>query len=187
MNQYVVIGGAVIAGWLLFSGGWKPENIVGDLPIAPQNGPYAKRNLSEIDTIVVHHSLTRSDLPGSNPYAYAQFHTTSPNYMLPGIAYHIVIQPNGSVYLTNSLDTVAEHVGAMNRKSVGIVLSGNFDQEPFTDVQQKALVKAIKWVQRKVGKKLNLRGHYEYSNKTCPGANVRARLNQVAAQSGAIR
>lgn len=182
------LGGLAAIGLLSsFGDSFKPIDIVNDLAIAPQNGTYPTRPLSQIDTIVVHHAAVPSTAGGATPYGYAQFHTTSPYYMLPGIAYQMAIQPDGEVYLTNYLETVAAHTGTLNPTSVGIVLSGNFDNEPFTKIQEDALVKAIKWVQKKVGKKLKVGGHYQFSSKTCPGMNVRAKLDEVVQKSGAIR
>jgi N-acetyl-anhydromuramyl-L-alanine amidase AmpD len=182
---YIAAGIAVIG--LLSYKSWQPIDIVNELATAPQNGTYATRPLSQIDTIVVHHSAVPSTAGGATPQGYAQFHTTSSYYMLPGIAYQMVIQPDGKVYLTNYLETVAAHTGTLNPTAVGIVLSGDFDSEPFTKTQEDALVNAIKWVQRKVGKKLKVGGHYQFSTKTCPDMNVRAKLDEVVQRAGAIR
>lgn len=178
---------ALGAAAIFSASGWQPIDIVDDLAIAPQNGTYGTRPLSQIDTIVVHHAAVPSTAGGANPNGYALFHTTSPAYMLPGIAYQIVIQPDGKVYLANYLETIARHVGDKNPVAVGIVLSGNFDNEAFTPTIKDALIKTIKWVQKKVGKKLKVAGHYQFSTKTCPGMNVRAELDDVVQKSGALR
>lgn len=182
-RDLLIIGGAALLGVALASGSsWKPINIVDQLMT---DGSYPIRDLSQVDTIVVHHSATSSTAAGSNPEGYAVFHVTVRGW--PGIAYHLVIQPDGNVYLTNYLKTQSSHTGTLNPTAIAIALSGNFDQEQFTATQQQALIKAINWVQRQVGRKLKLRGHYQYSSKTCPGINVSSQLDAIAAKTGSIR
>ena len=162
---------------------YEPIDIVDDLPKNP-NSSYPTRTLSQIDTIIVHHSAVPSTAGGANPVGYANFHINSPNYGFPAIAYHVVIQPNGEAFLTNRLETISYHVGALNTNAVGVVVSGNFDNENLTDIQRDTLVKVLKWIQKKVGKKLKIHGHYRYANKTCPGMNVRSKLDSIVSQSG---
>jgi uncharacterized protein YaiE (UPF0345 family) len=164
----------------------QPEDIVNSLP-TNQNKSYPKRTLDDITHIIVHHSATNSTSSGSNPIGYANFH------ILPesqggrgwaGIAYHIVIQPDGSWYLTNYLDTISYHVGTLNPKAVGIVLSGNYDIEQPTPEMINSLKNALRWVQNQVGRKLKIDSHSDYSSKTCAGLNVRALLPDIIRQVG---
>jgi hypothetical protein len=111
---------------------FQPIDIVNDLPKS-NTSTYPTRTLNQIDTIIVHHSAVPSTARGATPEGYANFHITSPNYGFPGIAYHVVIQPDGKAYLTNYLETISYHVGALNTSAVGVVLSGNFDNENLID------------------------------------------------------
>lgn len=181
---YSVVGAAVAAAVYFLKNSFKPVDIVNELATKP-GASYGKRSLNNITHIVIHHTATLSTLAGSNPYSIANFHTWDQGpYNFPGIGYHIVIQPDGTVYLTNYLDTVSYHVGTLNPNSVGICISGNFDQEQFTDTQYKALIKAINYVHRKTGKKLIVEGHRRYANKTCPGHNCYARINDIRNATG---
>lgn len=179
-----LLGLGALVGVSLLSGGFQPIDIVKELP-KNANKSYSTRNLSNVDTIVVHHAAVNSTLAGSTPTAVANFHINQ--YDWPGIAYHIVVMPNGQVLLTNYLETESYHTGTLNPRSIGILVMGDFDTEQFTPTQEASLVKAIKWVQKKVGKKLKVGGHYQFSSKTCPGMNVRAKLDEVVQKSGAIR
>lgn len=173
LNPIVFAGvGAGIFAYLFL--GFRPIDIVGVLPKNPFNS-YPSRPLSQIQTIVVHHAAVDYNLPGATPEGYARFHIDAYNW--PGIGYHIVIQPDGKVYLTNYLSTVSNHTGTLNPTSVGICLSGNFDVQQPTAAQMAGLRKAIAWVQRKVSRPLEVDGHFQYSSKTCPGVNVRNKMN----------
>jgi N-acetyl-anhydromuramyl-L-alanine amidase AmpD len=188
MDKRVVLYSTVAVGIAYFLSkrySFKPIDIVNDLPRS-STSTYPTRTLNQIDTIIVHHSAVPSTATGATPEGYARFHITSPNYGYPAIAYHVVIQPDGKAYLTNYLETISYHVGALNTSAVGVVLTGNFDNENITNVQKNTLINVLKWIQRKVGRKLKIHGHYRYANKTCPGMNVRADLNEIVTRSGGL-
>lgn len=83
---------------------------------------YAKRPLTDIDLIVIHHTA------GSNrdytALEIAQIHVAQG---WPGIGYHFLVHPDGSIDYVGDLSTSRSHVGLLNRRSVGICLAGNFD------------------------------------------------------------
>jgi hypothetical protein len=182
-KKYKVIAGVVGLYLLLRLSTPKPIDIVDELEKSSTRF-YSSRPLSDIDEIVVHHAAVDSSLPGANPYSVATFHVTYHAYLLPGIAYHLVVMPDGKVYLTNYLETVSYHVGTANPRTVGILVMGNFDAENFTDLQYSGLVKAVNYVTGKLGRKVKLNGHYIYSSKTCPGHNIRAKLANVRSATG---
>lgn len=175
MKRELILSGILLGmGVALFKGFnfWNPEDIVDTLPKHSYK-TFPKRSLDDITHIVVHHSATPSTAGGSNPQGYATFHTWEAGpYNMAGIAYHVVIQPDGKAYLTNYLDTTSYHVGTLNPKAVGVVISGNFDVEQPNQKQLATLEKTLRWIQQKVGKKLIIHPHSKYSSKTCAGANM---------------
>ncbi len=144
------------------------KDIVGSLPKG--KGAYPSRALSKITQVVVHHSATKSTLPGSNPTAYANFHVSNRGW--PGIGYHFVIQRDGTIFQTNLLTTVSNHVQGANTKSIGICLSGNFDEEQPTPEALGALVHVIRYLNTQLGKTLGIHAHNEYAPKSCPGLAI---------------
>jgi len=126
---------------------------------------YRRRNLNDINKIIVHHSGTTS----GSAEAYARYHVQ--NLGWPGIGYHFVIEKNGQVKQTNDLATVSYHTSGQNTGSVGIALTGNFDTQKPTQAQELSLIKLINHLRRTLGN-VPVKGHRDYSAKSCPGKNV---------------
>jgi N-acetylmuramoyl-L-alanine amidase len=148
---------------------YKIQNIVAQLPKHPKK-QYSKRSLSQITQAVIHHSATPMNAIGSRPQVYARYHIDNRGWA--GIGYHFVIQPDGSIFQTNLLETVSNHVQNANTKSIGICLSGNFDTEKPTDAAYGAAVWLVKALNGQLGRELGIHAHNEYANKSCPGAAI---------------
>lgn len=176
MNPIIFIGLGLAALSLTSSGsatgtaGIKIRSLIGKLMVSSTLPPYKTRTLSQIKRVVIHHSLTLSTAPGSNAQAYAKYHVENRGW--PGIGYHFVIDPDGTINETNKLTTVCYHVVNNNTPSVGICLSGNFDVEKPKQAQIIALVGLIRMINREVGRKLEITEHNDFQNKSCPGANL---------------
>jgi len=127
---------------------------------------YAKRSVSAINKIIVHHSGTTS----GSAEAYARYHVQNLNW--PGIGYHFAIEKSGQIKQTNDLDTVSYHASGQNTGSVGIVMTGNFDIQKPTEAQEKSLAQLINHLRRTLGRNLPVHGHRDFSFKSCPGKNV---------------
>lgn len=140
------------------------RNIAKDLPTGP--GEYKTRKLSDIDTLVVHHS----DQDNQTPLQYANYHIDSHGW--PGIGYHYVIDPGGRVEQTNDLKTVSYHVKGNNTGKVGICLSGDLDNHPMTDRQERSLLLLIRRLKTILPGPLEIRGHGELSATLCPGLHT---------------
>lgn len=176
MNKNLVIGSVVGLTLLFLSAKKKPGlkiiDIVNNLKKSNTQS-YDTRTLDQVNKIVVHHSATTSGTPES----YARYHVDTRNF--PGIGYHYVIQQDGTIYLVNYLNTIAWHTGGENTSSVGICLTGNFDtQQPFP-AQMAALKNLIAYLKIQFGRNLEIKGHRDYSTKTCPGNNIH--LDNIAA------
>jgi len=138
-------------------------NVVGTLPKSTANGVFPKRRLSSISQIVLHHSATTSGTPS----AFARFHIQ--NRKWPGIGYHYVIAKNGTVYQTQDLNTVSNHVQNANTKSVGICFVGNFDIEDPTPFQLHSVRWLIKKINTELKVPLQITKHNQFAKKSCPG------------------
>jgi N-acetyl-anhydromuramyl-L-alanine amidase AmpD len=153
----------------------KIENITAKL--AKGANAYPTRKLSQIQQVVLHHSATASTAKGSNPYAYAQFHVNERGWS--GIGYHYVIQPDGKIFQTNELATVSNHVQNANTRSIGVCLSGNFDNEKPTQDAIASLLWLLRHLQQNLGRQLPVREHNDFTKgKSCPGAGVSAAFIQ---------
>lgn len=155
------------------------QYIAGDLQKHPSK-KYGRRLLNQIDKIIIHHSATTSGSPAS----YARYHVEENKW--PGIGYHFVIQPDGQIFQTNKLSTISYHTSGQNTRSIGIVLTGDFDKQQPKAAQVESLVSLIRGLETELGRKFKIEGHNKHSTKTCPGDNVNLqqiinRVNQPAA------
>ncbi len=149
------------------------KNITDQLP-RHASKKYAKRQLSQIEQIVVHHSAgNESDTPED----IARYHV-GPNHICPtgcpGIAYHFVINRAGEAFQTNALETISYHIENPNTQSVGLCFIGNYDNIEPTAAQLNAAKRIVKYVNRKTGKKLNLTNHKDACGNCtrCPGIHL---------------
>ena len=152
--------------FLSLLGGMKVVDIVDSLPKHPTK-KYSTRDLGAITTHVVHHSATD---PNITPEQIARYHVESLGW--PGIGYHFVIVPDGTIYQTNRLNTISYHVGNNNGYTVGTCLVGNFTLYAPTDKQVQSLSwLQNSWMPQQVGDKLPLFGHKEMPGQqtACPG------------------
>lgn len=143
----------------------KINNIASKLPRSYQ---WPERSLSEIDDITIHHSASG---PETSAYDFARWHISEKGW--PGIGYHFVIDPNGTINQTNPLSSYSYHNGYDNKGAVGVCLVGNFNNYPPTPEQQKSLIKLIRYLKGRLNIK-TLTGHKEYPNSStaCPGLNL---------------
>jgi N-acetylmuramoyl-L-alanine amidase len=141
-----------------------------------------KRKLTDIRFIVIHHSLTKQGLAGSNAEAYFRHHVVTNNWSIGGYPY--VIEPDGMIKWCADLDVVTPHVGDSNRESLGICLSGDFRHEEPTTAQYESLMWLINHLLDELpNDDIKIKGHSEmpgYSWKECPVISMDQVRNDVA-------
>src|ERR1051325_8363136 len=102
--------------------------------------------MNKPEYIIVHHSASSRDgttLQDINNWHKARsFPLSKLGYY---VGYHYVIFADGKMVQTRNEDEVGAHAkeGGMNFKSIGICLTGNFEQEEPTIAQLDSLHKAI--------------------------------------------
>lgn len=89
------------------------------LPRHPSR-PYDERDLRRVPSIVIHHSATPATTPIQDIAAYQVARGW------PGIGYHFVVCPDGSLYQTAPLAAAVNHAGRHNASSIALCLLGNF-------------------------------------------------------------
>jgi|TARA_R110000824_G_C15231140_1_gene678593 N-acetylmuramoyl-L-alanine amidase len=137
----------------------KIKNIVDDLEKHPTK-VYSKRNLNQIDKMILHHFASNG-----TPYAVAKYHIRPDKNNWPGIGYHYVISKDGTIYQTNFLDTISYHVSGQNTSSIGIALEGNFENEPHIQIQIDSLNKLIPYLRSQFVQPLEVYQHSDFANK----------------------
>ena len=138
---------------------------------------YKKRQLSEIEFAVIHHSTGHSTV---TPQAIARYHVRALGWA--GIGYCFVIAADGTVFQTNAMNTVSYHAGTTegNQHGVGICLIGDFSHQGPKVEQTNA---AIGLCQR-----LGLRvcAHKELVETACPGDLRRAWWGRMVNEAGHV-
>ena len=147
------------------------KDVTDQLPTHKVNR-YATRSLNAITHLTIHHSAA----PGNVPIeAIARYHVNNNNW--PGIGYHFVIEPDGTIYQTNRLETMSYHAGAVNGYTVGICVEGNFTGGAIpTPLQIQSAGHLAAWLAYKFKIPVErILGHKEFAaqdpqnNTQCPG------------------
>lgn len=149
-----------------------------------------------ISEIVVHHSYTTRDqdldksIKSFNDTHYKRLHLPY-NQPLSGIegslhvAYHYVIAGNGDYQKTRNHEVMGYHASniEVNKRSIGICLTGNFDNENPTPAQLNSLKEIVNELKRTytISK---ISGHRSYASKSCPGKNFTNQMIQSLLNSG---
>ena len=124
---------------------------------------YKTRSLTDIDTIVIHHT---GWVP-VGPDATARYHVEDKGW--PAVGYHIMIVPDGTVYYMNDFSISSFHAKKFNSTSVGIALEGDFmnGNRP-TGAQMNSATKLLRDL-RTYFQYDYVVGHKELLPTDCPG------------------
>ncbi len=163
------------------------ENWVDKLPWHPRRR-WAKRNLEEIDRIVIHQTLTTATIEEVNHYHI----TPSPHNHLspqgaPHIAYHYLIQSDGLPVQANKIEDVTWHTKGYNTLGIGVALCGNFIGEGYndgdpgpTEAQMNSLKELIPLLQVAYHiPNMKIYGHYHFGKPACPGTVVKNWIESI--------
>lgn len=135
------------------------------------NRKYKERPLSDIKMVVVHHSATKPNTPDGkrDVNAFANYHVTNNGW--PGIGYHYVVAPDGTVYKTQPNNVISYHASGANSHSLGVCLVGSFDIDEVPAAQWGAALELVKELMVAYGVPVDrVIGHREVpASKTCPG------------------
>lgn len=137
-------------------------NLVGKLPVS---AGYPTRNKSDVKYFVVHHTDTSET---TTPEQIAQFHI---NRSWPGIGYHFLVYPNGTIYQTNDVLTVSNHVLNNNTASVGAAFVGNHNQQEPTP-KAYAAMRSLKNKLNRMFPGIEVKGHQDFKSTSCPGSKT---------------
>ncbi len=139
-------------------------DLSGDLPVAEARH-YPRRDLSEINGLVIHHSATK----GRTIRSMAEYHIEVKGW--PGLAYHYAIGWDGVVYHCQDDRNASYHTQGHNRHNVGVVLVGDYEAKEPSEAMIRSLGMLIE----------DLRGKYrmdhawmhrETKATLCPGSRA---------------
>lgn len=137
------------------------HDLRGDLPKSATQ-EYARRPLENVVGVVWHHSATK----GQSIRNIAEFHTEVRKW--PAIAYHFGIGYDGAVYILNDPTTTSYHAQGYNRKTIGVVLIGDYESRDLTP----EMIASIARLQAHLKEELHLEfswWHGQSKSTLCPG------------------
>ncbi len=145
-------------------------DVVDRLPRSSDPGnQYPTRHLTQIRHLVIHHT---GGEPTVTPQDIAAFHVNDPQHKWPGIGFHFVIAPDGTIYQTNRLETACFHVAHHNLSTVGIAFVGRFDDSAPSEAQVRSGSSLLAWLLQEIHLPLDsIVGHQEFAGQEpdCPG------------------
>ena len=120
----------------------------------------AKR--THTDKIIIHNTDSE-DVPASTIH---EWHLERGWF---GIGYHFVIRANGDIETGRRMNEIGAHARGENENSIGIALTGRFEEHSPTQEQIESLVWLIRELRGKYGN-LQIMRHADVSNTLCPGS-----------------
>jgi hypothetical protein len=114
----------------------------GILPHPKPSGEYPTRPVEDIRRIIVHHTMTSSDITVEQ---LAQMYTQRG---LPGIGYHFLVNGDGTSHWTQPLEALLPqtNIPSIDAESVAVALAGDFSNTIPGALQIQGAAKTIAWL-----------------------------------------
>lgn len=156
------------------------------IPVRETNFTFHEPLLVRPDTkvIIIHHV----GIP-SGEVSAQQIHEAHLANGWAGIGYHYVIHKDGVIDRGRPLATVGAHAEGHNYDSIGINVTGNFEEEVPTDAQIQSLEQLITALCRLYNLTPNdqtIIGHRDVNSTDCPGKYLYEKLPQIRHDVGAM-
>ncbi len=120
-------------------------------------------NRSKTSRIIIHHSAS-FDVPAS------EIHRWHLERGFSGIGYHYIIRQDGSIEEGRPIETIGAHAGTEgNHDSVGICLTGNFENYNPDPKQINSLINLINYLKNYYQTELAVVPHKDITPTLCPG------------------
>ena len=122
------------------------------------------------DMIVIHHTGNPTD----DDLSAKQIHQMHLGMGWSGIGYHFVIRKSGQIELGRPLDMMGSHAYGENWHTIGIHLSGNFEEAEPTEYQIESLAYLIGYLceEYDLDPQEDVVGHRDLMATACPGENL---------------
>ena len=99
------------------------------------------------------------------------------------IGYHYLIYLDGTIASGRGINIPGAHTFGHNKDSIGCAYVGGTDidglsKDTMNKAQYRSMAKLISSIRTLFGKEVTIHGHREFSNKRCPGFDVKKKFNQ---------
>lgn len=130
------------------------------------------------ELIVIHHTASKTDLTVQEIH---QLHLNQGENW-KGIGYHYYINKKGIIYRGRPEKYSGSHALDYNSVSIGICLSGNFEEEDPNINQITSLIELLHYLRIKYPN-AEILGHRDLNATACPGKNLYSKLGSIIANS----
>ena len=138
------------------------------------NGDLYRRRTT--DMIVIHHTASASDITVDD------IHQMHLNNGWSGIGYHLVIYPDGTIHQGRPIEMIGAHCEGFNARSIGVNVTGNFEEIQPTQAQVDSLVALLSDLMHDYNvPPEQVTGHNAWNATACPGRNLDAILPDIVA------
>lgn len=133
-----------------------------------------KRNTTKY--IVVHHTASTSEM------TVESIHQQHLNQGWAGIGYNLYINKQGEVWEGRPEEMSGAQCEGFNSISIGVCLSGNFEEEEPNVNQITSLIELLHYLRTKYPN-VEIVGHKDLNATACPGKNLYSKLGSIIANS----
>lgn len=149
------------------------------LPVAENSFNFTSLALRKAtNQIIIHHSA----IGGRDDITAADIDRIHKQNGWAGIGYHMFIRKSGLIETGRPLEDIGAHTYRHNNTSIGICLSGNFNNEMPTDMQMLSATKLVAVLCQMYSlfpNEYTVFGHRDFNATACPGDNLYADLYNV--------
>lgn len=137
-----------------------------------------QRPTEKVTTLTIHHSAMKQDGRQTNDSVLETIKKVHTGQGWPGLSYHFVIMPDGTIYQTNDFTDITWH-DTINDDSIGILVHGYFHPD-VNEIPTQAQLVSLKELLDDLcinhpefpADQDNVVGHRERSATACPGDNL---------------
>lgn len=122
--------------------------------------------MRRIDTVVIHHSASPRD--DTSVEEITEWHLAR---RFSEIGYHYIITGDGVLYYGRPLHKMGAHCKGSNLHSIGVCVTGNFEDEIPSDAQTQRLDQLLSALSMTFGV-ITVVGHCDLGNTLCPGKTL---------------
>lgn len=134
----------------------------------------SKRN--KTDYIIIHHTASTSEM------TVESIHQQHLNQGWAGIGYNLYINKQGEVWEGRPEEMSGAQCEGFNSISIGVCLSGNFEEEEPNVNQITSLIELLHYLRTKYPN-VEIVGHKDLNATACPGKNLYSKLGSIIANS----
>ena len=157
-----------------------------------QGRSWYQRKQSDIKKIVVHHSAIRQDGRQTHDSILENIKSIHVGQGWPGLSYHFVIMPDGTIYQCNNFEDITWH-DTVNDDSIGVLVHGYFhpdvNDRPTTK-QLESLRGLLDWLCTEnpafPADQDDVVGHRDRSATACPGNHLYEYVKEYRGKVGQV-